>query len=154
MSMPENQPDKTDVILGGQNRLTTDSVVLGGIEGIEQRLSSQDEKIQISALRAALKYDEKGLELLIDIWRNDSHGLKWKAFSLLRTREEERVKHALDEYNPWLNMSCIHTWEQDSIAESIAISPDGNTLFRGCGIKAKIQVGKQLQLLIQLLRAK
>lgn len=129
--MSELQPDNTDAILGGQNRLTTDTLVLGGIEGIEQRLSSQDEKIQISALREALKYEEKGLELLIDIWKNDSHGLKWKAFSLLRTREEERVNQALSEYNPWLNMSCVHTWEQDSIAESIAIAPDANTLFIG-----------------------
>jgi COMPASS component SWD3 len=48
-----------------------------------------------------------------------------------RTREEEGVKYALFEYNPWLNMSCIHSWEQDSIAESIAIAPDGNTLFSG-----------------------
>jgi COMPASS component SWD3 len=119
--MSELQPSNTDAILGGQNRLTTDTVILGGIEGIEQRLTSQDEEIQISALRAALKYDDKGLELLIDIWRNDSHELKWKAFSLLRTREEERVKQALSEYNPWLNMSCIHTWEQDSIAILFAI---------------------------------
>jgi COMPASS component SWD3 len=69
--------------------------------------------------------------LLIDVCKNDSYHLKWQAFSLLRTREEERVKHALYEYNPWLNMSCIHTWEQDSSAESIAIAPDGNTLFSG-----------------------
>ncbi len=129
--MSEIQPANTDAILGGQNSLTTDTVVLGGIEGIKQRLTSQDEQIQKSALRAALTYDGKGLELLIDIWKNDSYKLKWQAFSLLRTRAEERVKHALFEYNPWLNMSCIHSWEQDSIAQSIAISPDGNTLFSG-----------------------
>jgi COMPASS component SWD3 len=129
--MSEIQPSNTDAILGGQNCLTTDTVVLGGIEGIKQRLTSQDEEIQKSALRAALTYEDKGLELLIDVWRNDSYKLKWQAFSLLRTREEGRVKHALSEYNPWLNMSCIHSWEQDSIAESIAIAPDGNTLFSG-----------------------
>ncbi|WP_295617262.1 WD40 repeat domain-containing protein [Chamaesiphon sp. GL140_3_metabinner_50] len=129
--MTEIQPSNTDAILGGQNRLTTDTVVLGGIEGIEQRLTSQDEEIQISALRATLKYDNRGLELLIDVWKNDSHQLKWQAFSLLRDRQEQSAKRALSEFNPWLNMSCIHTWEQDSIARSIAIAPDGHTLFSG-----------------------
>jgi COMPASS component SWD3 len=129
--MSDLQPDNADAILGGQNRLTTDTVVLGGIEGVKQRLTSQNEEIQRSALREVLNYEGKGLDLLIDIWQNNLHNLKWKSFSLLRNKEEERVKHALAEYNPWLNMSCIHTWEQDSIAESIAIAPDGHTLFSG-----------------------
>jgi hypothetical protein len=60
--MSEIQPSNTDAILGGQNRLITGTVVLDGIEGIEQLLTSQDEEIQTSALRAALKYENKGLE--------------------------------------------------------------------------------------------
>jgi COMPASS component SWD3 len=129
--MSKLQPDNTDAILGGQNRLATDTVVLGGIEGLKQRLTSQDEEIQRSTLREVLKYDDKGLELLIDIWKNDLYELRWQAFSLLKNREEERVENVLSEYNPWLNMSCVHTWDQDSSAESIALTPDGNTLFSG-----------------------
>jgi COMPASS component SWD3 len=129
--MSKLQPANTDAILGGQNHLAIDNVVLGGIEGLKQRLTSQDEEIQRSTLREVLKYDDKGLELLIDIWKNDLYELRWQAFSLLKNREEERVENVLSEYNPWLNMSCIHTWDQDSIAESIAITPDGNTLFSG-----------------------
>jgi COMPASS component SWD3 len=129
--MSELQPDNTDAILGGQNRLTTDTVVLGGLEGIKQRLKSQDKEIQISALQETLKYDDKGLGLLIDIWTTDSYKLKWKAFTLLKNRQEEKTKQALSEYDPWINMSCIHTWEQDSIAESIVTSLDGHTLFSG-----------------------
>ncbi len=131
MSMSKLQPANTDAILGGQNRLTIDTAILGGIDGIKQRLISKDKEIQQSALREALKYDDRGLELLVEIWKNNSHDLKWQAFSLLRDREEEKVKLALTEYNPWLNLKCVHTWEQDSIAQSIAISPDGNTLFSG-----------------------
>jgi COMPASS component SWD3 len=129
--MSELQPFNTDAILGGQNCLTTDTVILGGLEGIEQRLTSQDKGTQISALEETFKYNDKGLELLIDIWITDSYKLKWKAFSLLKGRQEEKIKQALSEYDPWIKMSCIHTWEQDSIAESIAISLDGNTLFSG-----------------------
>jgi COMPASS component SWD3 len=129
--MSQPKPDRTDAILGGQNSLITDTVVLGGIEGIKHRLTSTDKQTQISALQEAFKYADKGIELLVEIWRDDLYKLKWDAFTLLRTRAEEKVKACLTEYNPWLNLQCIHTWNQDSTATSIAISPDGNTLFSG-----------------------
>jgi COMPASS component SWD3 len=129
--MSQPKPTNTDAILGGHTPQIANDVVLGGLEGIKQRLSSGADEIQLSALQEALTYREQGLELLIEIWKNDSYKLKWKAFSLLRDREEETVSHAIVEYNPWLNLSCINTWELDSIAECIAISPDGNTLFSG-----------------------
>ena len=129
--MTELQPDNTDAILGGQNPQPIDTLVLGGLEGIKNRLASKDKPIQISALQAALDYEDKGLDLLVEIWKNDSNELKWDAFSLLRTRAEEKVKQALTEYNPWLNLKCVYSWDQMSTAMSIAISPDGNTLFSG-----------------------
>jgi COMPASS component SWD3 len=129
--MSKSNPNNTDAILGGQSSITTGTAVLGGIEGIKHLLASKDKQIQVSALQSALSYEEKGLDLLIEIWKNDSNELKWDAFSLLRTRTEEKVKQALIEYNPWLNLKCIHTWEQDSTAISITIAPDGNTLFSG-----------------------
>jgi hypothetical protein len=59
--MSELQPSNIDAILGGQNRLTTDIVVLGGIEGIEQHLTSQDEG------KDSFKYDSIAIKNLITI---------------------------------------------------------------------------------------
>jgi COMPASS component SWD3 len=131
--MSELQPSNTDAILGGQNPAPIDTAILGGIDGLKQRIASKDENLQISALHEALKYDDSGVELLIQVWEKESSNLKWQAFSLLREREEEKVKNALAAHNPWVNLSCIHTWEQNAAVKCIIIDREGNSLFSGNG---------------------
>jgi COMPASS component SWD3 len=136
--MSDLQPDRTDAILGGQTPPPIDTAILGGIDGLKQRLASKDENIQIAALHEALKYDDIGVELLIQVWKEASNNLKWQAFSLLRKREEEKVKNALAAYNPWLNLSCIYTWEQNAAVKCIEIDRDGNNLFSGNGFEINV----------------
>jgi COMPASS component SWD3 len=129
--MPPTNPDNTDAILGGHNPSPTDAVILGGLAGVKQRLLSSTEEVQIAALQEALTYDDTGLDLAIEIWQNESSKLKWAAFSLLRNREEEKVKQALKKYNPWLNLTCLHTWQQNSAIKCIALDREGTTLVSG-----------------------
>jgi COMPASS component SWD3 len=129
--MSPTNPDRTDAILGGQNPSPTNSAILGGLAGVKQRLLTSTEEVQIAALHEALKYDDPGLDLAIDTWKNESSKLKWEAFSLLRNREEEKVQQALKKYNPWLNLTCLHTWQQDSAVKCVALDRKGTTLVSG-----------------------
>ncbi|MEH2224254.1 WD40 repeat domain-containing protein [Nostoc sp.] len=132
MTENQNQPKEYDAVLGTQNSAPIGSVILGGLEGVKSRLRSVDIEAQISALKEALNYGEAGLDLVIQTWQSESGNFKWAAYSLLRHREEPRVKQALQEYNPWLNITCLHTLQQDSDITFVAISPDGRTLVT-CG---------------------
>lgn len=129
--MPQTNPENTDAILGGHNPSPTNAVILGGLAGVKQRLLSSAKEVQIAALHEAFKYDDTGLDLAIEIWKNESSQLKWEAFSLLRNRDDEKVQQALKKYNPWLNLTCLHTWQQNSAIKCIAIDREGTTIVSG-----------------------
>lgn len=92
-----NNPRKYDAILGSQNSLSV-NVVLGGIQGVKQRLSSQVIESRISALSEALNYDKEGLELVIQALNDSYEQVHITAYNLLKDRKELEVKIALDKY--------------------------------------------------------
>ncbi len=97
----QNQPGKYDAVLGGQSPPPIHSAVLGGIEGVQRRLSNPVVDVKLAALTDALKYGNAGLELVIQALRWEPKTLQRHAYKLLRKREEARVKQALREYQPW-----------------------------------------------------
>jgi len=139
MTENQNQPKEYDAVLGTQNSAPIGSVILGGLEGVKSRLRNVDIEALIAALKEALNYGEAGLDLVIQAWQYESGKLKWAAYSLLRHREEARVKQALQEYNPWLNITCLYTLQQNVAITSIAINPNGRT-FLSAGIRSPINI--------------
>ena len=126
-----NQPQEYDAVLGGQTPIPEASAILGGIEGVKRRLASQFEEQRIAALSEALKYGEAGLDLVIGALQDESTQVEKTAYLLLRARTEPRVKQALPEY-PWRFFECVCTLSGHSYSvESVAISPDGQTLVSG-----------------------
>ena len=97
----QNQPRKYDAVLGGQSPPPIHSAVLGGIEGVQRRLSNPVVDVKLAALTDALKYGDAGLDLVIQALQNKPKRLERHAYKLLRRREEARVKQALREYQPW-----------------------------------------------------
>ena len=132
--MAENpyQPREYDAVLGGHNLAPAGSLVLGGIEGVKNRLSSAIEEQRIAALQDAIKYGEAGLDLVIQALQDESEQVEKAAYRLLRERVEPRVKQILQGYNPWrlFEYLPIFNWHSDSV-KSIAISPDGQTFVSG-----------------------
>ncbi|MFS8871371.1 pentapeptide repeat-containing protein, partial [Synechococcus sp. R5-15] len=59
-----------DPVLGGQQPAGSDPV-MGGLVGIEQALSSPNPKVRIQAIKGALRYGSRGVELVIQALRND-----------------------------------------------------------------------------------
>ncbi len=128
--MSENQPKEYDAVLGGGNQAPVDGVVLGGIEGVKRRWESANIQQKIVALSEALNYGDVGLDFVIQVWQSDLEKVSFAAYLLLRHRKEAKVKQALEEYNLWQKMECIHTL-QDVNSRCIAIDSNRNVFFEG-----------------------
>jgi WD40 repeat protein len=129
MTENPNQPREYDAVKGGQAPLPVDSAILGGLEGVKSRLASAVEQQRIAALSEALKYEEAGVDLVIQALQDKSELVEGAAYRLLRKRGEPRVKQALREYKPWRLFECLHTFGgHSSPVDAFVISSDGQTL--------------------------
>jgi COMPASS component SWD3 len=124
-----NQPREDDVVLGGQNLAPTGSVVLGGLEGVTRRLGVgnygaivPEVEQRIAALKDAIKYGQKGLELVIQSLQDESDWVQRVAYLLLREKTQPEVREVLRDFNFYRFMSCLRTIKG---GENNAISPDG-----------------------------
>jgi len=61
----QNQPREFDAVLGGQEPPPVAGVILGGLVGVEDRLTSPVIEARIAALSEALNYGKAGLNLII-----------------------------------------------------------------------------------------
>ncbi|BAZ13057.1 WD repeat protein [Calothrix sp. NIES-4071] len=131
MSNNPEQPREFDAVLGGQVAPPTDSVVLGGIEGVKSRLNSPVEEVQLLALHEAFKYGEEGFDIINQSLIHKSTRIKWAAYELLKNKLEAKVKEELKNYR-YHFFTCIRTLEGHiSKIYSICLSLDGLTLYSG-----------------------
>jgi hypothetical protein len=56
--------------------------------------------VRAAALPKALTYGEAGLDLVIEVLRDDLQGLSWEAYDVLRQRPEAKAKDAVARYEP------------------------------------------------------
>ncbi len=94
-----NQPKEFDAVLGGKNPPPIDGVVLGGIEGVKNRLKSSDVELQIAALTEAMNYEDAGIDLVIEALHSNLERLQLLAARLLRKSGGLRGNQALLAYN-------------------------------------------------------
>ncbi len=93
-------PKEYDLVLGGQDQLPLNAVVLGGLEGVKRRLGSKIVEERAIALKEALNYGEAGLNLLIKALKDAEYLVQQTAYSLLQTsKTETAVKQAIKRYN-------------------------------------------------------
>ena len=97
----ETQPKKYDLVLGGHNPPPTDSLVLGGIEGVKKRLDSDDVEAKITALKDAIAFEDEGIDLVIDALEDESEIVQSKAYLLLKKQSSTRAHNAIKNYNDW-----------------------------------------------------
>ena len=111
-----NQPKPDDAVLGGQSPVPPDALVLGGIEGLKRRLASTNGKQKIALLKEALKYGQKGLELLIHALEDKEWLVSSASYALLQENGEPELKQALDkDYLKLLKKKTILIVENDVI---------------------------------------
>lgn len=87
------QPKDTDAVLGGK-KTPQRSLVLGGIQGVKQRLQAPEEEVREDALYQTLNYGEEGLALIIASLADESLRVSNRAYELLLKQPEpiKRVK--------------------------------------------------------------
>ncbi|AFZ06641.1 Sulphatase-modifying factor protein [Oscillatoria nigro-viridis PCC 7112] len=98
MPNDQNQPREYDAVKGGQNLTPVDAAVLGGIAGVKSRLASPSVEVRIIGLSEALKYGEAGLDLILGALQDESVQVKLAVYSLLKDRNEEKIKQHLQNY--------------------------------------------------------
>ncbi|MEG4495761.1 formylglycine-generating enzyme family protein [Microcoleus sp. F10-C6] len=98
MPNDQNQPREYDAVKGGQNSTPVDAAVLGGIAGVKSHLASPSVEVRIIALSEALKYGEAGLDLILGALQDESVQVKLAVYSLLKDRNEEKIKQHLQNY--------------------------------------------------------
>jgi len=108
MSENQNEPREYDAVRGGQNSIPVNAAVLGGIPGVKSRLASPIVEVRIAALSEALKYGEAGLDLIIQALQHDeSIQVKFAVYSLLKDRNEEKIRRQLQNYFPIFEFDVI-----------------------------------------------
>lgn len=98
MSEHPNQPSQGDVVLGGQGLNPAGGVVLGGFEGLRQRLLSPIAQQRAAALLEALQHGQKGLNLVMRALDDSAAEVRQAAYQLLEHRPEPKVRRALERY--------------------------------------------------------
>ncbi|MBW4473098.1 MAG: hypothetical protein KME45_22370 [Stenomitos rutilans HA7619-LM2] len=123
-----SQPKQNDAVLGGQVPPT--GVVLGGLEGIKQRLSSGVWEQQIAAAANASQYGEAGLNLLLQaLIQKESRQLRWAAYGELLQRTEPAIADAVSQYNPYRSFQHLFTFDGSTFGyQNIAFTPDSQQL--------------------------
>lgn len=97
--MTDHQPQEFDVVLGGQNLAPAGAMVLGGLESIKKRLADPAIEEKVAALSDALKYEQPGLDLVIQALNDQVYRVRQAAYLLLKERKEPFVEQALQEYS-------------------------------------------------------
>lgn len=82
------EPKNYDVIMGGQTPTLRGSLVLGGIDGLGQQLTSSSEETRCAALFRALQYQDQGKALVIKALHDPSWEVRWTAYRLLMRLQE------------------------------------------------------------------
>lgn len=134
MNNNPNKPRKYDAVLGGELPPPVNGVVLGGLEGVRNRLQSSVLEAQVAALSEALNYGDAGLEIVIQALENKSVKVRLAAYQILRSRPESSVKQTLQDFNIYEFFRCDRTLQAYyQQVHSVAISPDSKTLVCGAG---------------------
>jgi len=107
MSENKNEPREYDAVRGGQNSIPVNAGVLGGIPGVKSRLASPIIEVRIAALSEALKYGEAGLDVIIQALHDESMQVKFAAYSLLKDRDDLKIKPQFQDYLPTFEFDVI-----------------------------------------------
>ena len=92
------RPQNFDAVLGSQTPIAYDSVVLGGLEGVKNRLNSENIHVIILALKDAINYGDAGLRLVIQYLDDPESQIVDAAYELLKARSEPFVRDRIDRY--------------------------------------------------------
>jgi hypothetical protein len=98
MAKHPQQPQKDDVVMGGQSIAPDGAIVLGGLEGLKKRLKSPVAEQRSVALSEAFQYGQQGLNLVIRALQDQVESVRQTAYALLESRSEPQAKQAIEQF--------------------------------------------------------
>jgi len=106
--MTNQRPRPDDAVLGGQSQAPLDAAVLGGIQGVRQKLASDNEVVKKEGVLQALNYGEKGIEVLFELLERESHQeIWWLANQTLEKQYDPEITARLKNYFPWYEYESV-----------------------------------------------
>ncbi|BAZ18668.1 GUN4 domain protein (plasmid) [Calothrix sp. NIES-4071] len=85
-----NQTGKYDAVLGNHH-INTNSGVLGGIQGVKQRLLAPEVSYRIAALDEALNHGQEGLNLIVEALNNPNRFVRVYAYEILDKLDKSEI---------------------------------------------------------------
>ncbi len=129
MNNNPSQPREYDAVFSGHAPPPLDGAVLGGLEGVKNRLKSTVAKERAAALIEALRYGEEGLDLLVEALQDSSKQVRRFAFRLLRQRGGLKGEQALLGYDPWLFFTTLEDWKTEEFNPKVGIADPVGTAY-------------------------
>lgn len=129
-----DRPREYDAVFGSQHSPPPDAVVLGGIEGVKQRLASPHIRVRIAGLFEAIKYGETGLNCLKNALDDDSITVQNLAYQLLHPNKKLSSQQPLKSYScqQYCSFKCLYTIESHtSSVFALAFSPNNRIMASG-----------------------
>lgn len=124
-----HQPHSQDAVLGGVYTVPPSGVVLGGLDGVKQRLGHPVPAQRIAALQQMLGYGIEGLEAIVQALHDPVIEVQRAAYQLLRDNPAAIAQQALESYCPFVlfEQCCALRGHPQGIT-AVAISPDEQTI--------------------------
>lgn len=107
MAQNWQKPDWYDAVLGGQAATPQGAAILGGLEGIRQRLRSPIPEQRAAALADSLEHGQRGLNLVIRALTDRAETVRQEAYFLLKDRSEPKVIRAIEQFRARLHYSPL-----------------------------------------------
>lgn len=126
MSYNINQPGKYDAVLGNED-VNTSVAVLGGIEGVKQRLLAPVVEHRLAALNEAVKYGQQGINLLALALKNNNRLVRVRAYEILETIKAPEAQVALIQYcerHYLIHFNCVYQCKRNQHYKYIRFYPD------------------------------
>lgn len=98
MAEHSGQPRREDAVLGGQENIPASGIVLGGLDGVKQRLSSPMAAERSATLTEALQHGQRGLYLIVQALQDPADEVRQVAYALLKDRPEPIAQKAVEQF--------------------------------------------------------
>jgi len=99
MNQPErSRPSSDDLVLGGTQPPPSQSLVLGGWNGVKHRLQSSEPEARSAALVEATAHGDAGLNCILQALQDKSEKVQQVAYDLLQQRHEFHIRPVLKAY--------------------------------------------------------
>ncbi|MEM7712607.1 MAG: hypothetical protein AAF349_03350 [Cyanobacteria bacterium P01_A01_bin.68] len=95
MSENNQHPREYDAVLGGNSPPPVNGVVLGGVEGLKRRLETGNTQQRVDSLADAVKYDDAGVDLLIEALKDADIEVRAKAYELLKNQDSKKARKSI-----------------------------------------------------------